>query len=97
MFTSRQLIAMGVFVKHTKQAIQQIASSHSSDSKEKAEVIGAYLGVLLGKFVDYFSTLCLWSGYNDEVFTPFPALLSDDWDFAEANPLLNHLASMLEN
>lgn len=87
MFTSRQLIAMGVFVKHTKQAIQQIASSHSSDSKEKAEVIGAYLGVLLGKFVDYFSTLCLWSGYNDEVLHTFSRFAFPmNWDFAEANP-----------
>ncbi|HBL53863.1 MAG TPA: hypothetical protein DDZ34_07545 [Syntrophaceae bacterium] len=87
MFTSRQLLAMGVFVRHTRQAIDQIALDNRPDAKEKAEVIGAYLGILLGKFVDYFSSLCLWSGYNDEVLHTFSRFAFPmNWDFAEANP-----------
>lgn len=87
MFTPRQLLALGVFVKHTRKAIEEIAGGDRSEAKKEAEVVGAYLGILLGKFVDYFSSLCLWSGYNDEVLHTFSRYAFPmNWDFAEANP-----------
>ena len=87
MFTPRQLLTLGIFVKHTRKAIEQLAKDKSEDSQKKAETIGAYLGVLLGKFSDYFSTLCLWSGSNDEVIHTFSRFAFPiTWDFAEANP-----------
>jgi len=97
LFTPRQLLAMGTFVKHTRMAIEKISYRASTcdvatvdiseSNRKQTESIGAYLGVFLGKFVDYFSTLCLWSGYNDEVLHTFSRYaLPINWDFAEANP-----------
>lgn len=87
MFTPRQLFTLGVFVKHTRKAIEQLSVDKDENAKIKAEAIGAYLGILLGKFSDYFSTLCLWSGFNDEVIHTFSRFAFPiTWDFAEANP-----------
>lgn len=87
MFTARQLLTLGIFVKHTRTAITEMTTGNDGDARAKAEAVGAYLGILLGKFSDYFSTLCLWSGHNDEVIHTFARYAFPmTWDFAEANP-----------
>jgi adenine-specific DNA methylase len=97
LFTPRQLLALGSFVKHTRKAIEEIScrtpaytiatAEICETNRKQAELIGAYLGILLGKFVDYFSSLCLWSGTNDEVLHTFSRYaLPINWDFPEANP-----------
>lgn len=83
LYTPRQLLALGVFVKHTRAAAAHLRS-------QKADAFVAITGLLtivFGKLVDYMSTLCLWSGANDEVLHTFSRYaLPITWDFAEANP-----------
>jgi putative DNA methylase len=82
-YTPRQMLALGVFVKHTRAAIEQLKSR----SDPAAEAIAVMLTMAFGKLADYMSTLCLWSGANDEVLHTFSRYaLPITWDFAEANP-----------
>ena len=82
-FTPRQLLALAVFVKHTRAAFELL----KAEDDLVAEGVTAGLTVIFGKFVDYFSTLCLWSGVNDEVLHTFSRFAFPiTWDFAEANP-----------
>src|ERR1035441_1902582 len=83
-FTSRQLLALGVFVTHTRQAIELVRR----ETPFFAEVVGAYLGILFGRFVNYMSNLCIWDPAAGEVKQTFSRYaLPMNWDFAEANPL----------
>lgn len=82
-YTSRQLLTLGVFVKHTREAAKRL-----NDSDDRASLaIATLLTVVFGKLVDYMSTICLWSGSNDEVHNTITRYaLPMTWDFAEANP-----------
>lgn len=81
-FTPRQLLALGVFVKHSRDAIAML----SNDTRREA--IAGSLGILFGRFVDYMSVLCLWEPGNGEVKHTFARYAFPiTWDFAEANPL----------
>ncbi len=83
-FTSRQLLALGVFARHTRQAIELVRR----ETPFAAEVVGAYLGILFGRFVNYMSSLCIWDPAAGEVKQTFSRYaLPMNWDFAEANPL----------
>ena len=46
MFTPRQLLALGVFVKHTRKAIEEIARK-TGRRQEGGGAIGAYLSMIL--------------------------------------------------
>jgi adenine-specific DNA methylase len=84
LFTPRQLLAAGVFLKYTRQAIAQIRETDS----ENAEALAVYLTVIFGRFIDYCSTQCSWEPSDGEVkHTIAGYKLPMIWDFAEANPL----------
>jgi putative DNA methylase len=84
LFTQRQILALGTFAKHTREAISQVAK----DDIEKAEAICANLTILFGRFVNYMSVLCIWDSAAGEVKQTFSRYaLPVTWDFAEANPL----------
>jgi len=88
MFTPRQLLALGVFVKHTRTVIKNIGKTTFHKGNGDNEVISAFLGILFGRFVCYMSSFCLWEQKAGEVKNlfaryAFPIV----WDFCEANPL----------
>jgi hypothetical protein len=84
LFTPRQLLAAGVFLKHTREAIARI---RETDPKH-AEALAVYLTVVFGRFIDYCSTQCSWEPSDGEVkHTIAGYKLPMVWDFAEANPL----------
>ncbi|MBN1104018.1 MAG: DUF1156 domain-containing protein [Deltaproteobacteria bacterium] len=84
LFTPRQLLAAGVFLKHTRQAIARIRETNP----EHAEALAVYLTVVFGRFIDYCSTQCSWEPSDGEVkHTIAGYKLPMVWDFAEANPL----------
>jgi putative DNA methylase len=84
LFTPRQLLAAGVFLKHTRMAItavQQMDPVH-------AEAIAAYLAIVFTKTVDYMSTCCRWRDDHQKVVGTIAGYkLPMVWDFAEANPI----------
>ncbi len=84
LFTPRQLLAAGVFLKHTREAIARI---RETDPKN-AEALAVYLTVIFGRFIDYGSAQCSWEPSDGEVkHTIAGYKLPMVWDFAEANPL----------
>lgn len=83
-FTTRQLLALGVFAKHTRVAIDRLKSIDSIH----AEALSSALGIVFGKFADYMSVFCLWEPRNGEVKHTFARYAFPiTWDFVEANPL----------
>jgi adenine-specific DNA methylase len=84
LFTPRQLLAAGVFLKHTRDAISAIRIA----DPENAEALAVYLTVIFGRFVDYCSQQCRWEPKDGEVKSTMSGYkLPMVWDFAEANPL----------
>lgn len=87
LFTPRQLLALGIFVRHTRHAIAELQKLYP-DQPEIAEAIGAYLTVTFGRFLNYMSTQCLWASAADEIKQTFSRYAFPiTWDFAEASPL----------
>jgi len=86
LFTSRQLLALGTFVKHTRAATD-LMNAHGSDQRWR-EAQAAYLAVALNRTANYMSTVCIWESVAAEIKQTFLRFaLPITWDFAEANPL----------
>jgi len=86
LFTSRQLLALGTFVKHTRAA-SDLMNAHGSDQGWR-EAQAAYLAVALNRTANYMSTVCIWESVAAEIKQTFLRFaLPITWDFAEANPL----------
>ena len=63
LFTPRQLLAAGVFLKHTREAIAAIRQT----DPDNAEALAVYLTVIFGRFIDYCSMQCSWEPSDGEV------------------------------
>jgi putative DNA methylase len=86
LFTPRQLVALGTFVKHTRAA--RDAMRAEGCPPEWVEAVGAYLALAVDRLADRQSTICRWDvGYTkvNNTFSRFA--LPIVWDFCEANPL----------
>lgn len=83
-FLPRQLLALGVFLKHSRSAVEELKVRDD----HFAEAQAAFLAVLFGRLVNYMSTLCLWDPTAGEVKQTFSRYAFPmTWDFSEANPL----------
>jgi hypothetical protein len=83
-FSVRQLLSLGVFAKHTRAALAQLAKKDALE----AEALSAYLTILFGRFLNYMSNMCIWDSAAGEVKQTFGRYAFPiTWDFAEANPL----------
>ncbi|MFN7672452.1 MAG: DUF1156 domain-containing protein [Planctomycetota bacterium] len=86
LFTSRQLFAMGALIRATRATSLQMEQTKLP--AVWVEGISSYLNMVLGRTVNYMSTLCLWDSAACEVKQTFLRFaLPITWDFAEANPL----------
>ena len=84
LFIPRQLLAAGVFVKQTRQAIAAIRDS----DPDNTEALSVYLTVIASKTVDYLSTLCRWRADHQKIVGTIAGYkLPMIWDFGEANPI----------
>ncbi|HTS48602.1 MAG TPA: DUF1156 domain-containing protein [Bryobacteraceae bacterium] len=86
LFTPRQLVALGTFVKHTRAVREALRSE--GYGQEWIEAICALLAAAFDRMVNYLSTVCIWESLAEEIkqtFLRFAIPLA--WDFAEANPL----------
>ena len=84
LFTNRQLLALGLFVREIRRCRDELADY----PEEWQEAIGAYLACALSKLTDYSSSICSWniSGENlRQTFARFA--LPMVWDYCEVNPL----------
>ena len=80
MFTPRQTLALGVFVKHIREATTQLKLQNS----EVAEAVGAYLAMTLDRLADRSSAICSWTIDYDQIRNTFARFaLPMCWDMAE--------------
>ncbi|MGQ9556194.1 MAG: DUF1156 domain-containing protein, partial [Anaerolineae bacterium] len=86
LFTPRQLVALGTFVKHTRAAREAMrAEGYPS---EWVEALSAYLALLVDRLADRGSMQCIWICTNAEKpagsFGRFALPIT--WDFVEVMP-----------
>ena len=83
LFTPRQLLALGTFVKYTR-AVRE-AMQEQGYTMEWAEAVSAYLAIAIDRLADRGSTICTWTVGWDQIghtFTRFALPIT--WDFAES-------------
>jgi adenine-specific DNA methylase len=86
LFTPRQILSLGTFVKHTR------AIGAAMDPEARAphwtDAVTGYLSCSLDKLADYISALCTWHVTREvmsHVFVRYALPMT--WDLAELNPL----------
>lgn len=82
LFTPRQLLSLGTFVKWTRQAREKL-TKHGY-SPEWIESIPAYLAIQNDKVADYNSMICVWHLSGEKIghtFTRFALPIT--WDYTE--------------
>ncbi len=86
LFTPRQLLALGTFVKHTRAAHEVML--RQGYSQEWAEAMSAYLAINLDRLADYNSNICNWDPNGEYITHTFQRFaLPIKWDFSEINPI----------
>ena len=84
LFTNRQLLALGLFVREIRKCRDELADYPD----EWQEAIVAYLACTLSKLTDYSSSLCSWHKNLEALRQTFARFaLPMVWDFCEVNPL----------
>jgi putative DNA methylase len=85
LFTPRQLLALGIFVKHTRKAIEEIIRGDDPGAQTKAEAIGAYLSMIFDRVTDRGSAICSWTINRENIRNTFGRFaLPIVWDFCES-------------
>ncbi|MEW6276084.1 MAG: DUF1156 domain-containing protein [Bacillota bacterium] len=86
LFTPRQLLALGTFVKYTRVA--RNAMREAGYPPEWVEAVGAYLACAIDRLADRGSSLCTWTVGWDKIRNTFVRFaLPVTWDFTEGVPL----------
>jgi adenine-specific DNA methylase len=85
LFTSRQLLALGTLMKHTRRVREEMKRfGYGADWRE---AVSAYLSSVISKCADYNSSICTWHISGEKMSHVFVRYaLPMKWDFAEANP-----------
>jgi len=85
LFTPRQLVALGTFVKYIRSARNFMYSL--GYSTEWIEALTAYLALSLDRLADYSSTVCSWHNSKEQMRNTFGRFaLPIVWDFTEVEP-----------
>jgi adenine-specific DNA methylase len=86
LFTSRQLLALGIFVKSTRVACN--ATKEAGYPPEWGEAIEVYLATMLDRLANQSSAVSRWNQGGEKIEGTFARFaLPILWDFAEVNPL----------
>lgn len=86
LFTNRQLLALGTFVKHTRTT-RELMSYHGY-TNEWIEAINGCLALVVDRIADRGSSICHWDQGYEKVANTFSGFrLPVNWDFAEANTI----------
>ena len=87
LFTGRQLLALGTFVREIRRfAESSDQGGHSEDVWREA--LAAYLTCAVSRFADYSSAICSWHNSGEKLRNTFARFaLPMVWDYCEVNPL----------
>ena len=84
LFTRRQLLALGTFVRE----IPRVATDMDGYPSEWQEALTAYLACGFSKLSDYSSAICSWDTSRETLRQTFARFaLPMVWDYCEVNPL----------
>ena len=87
-FTDRQLLALGVFVREIRRCFEDMAGSANAYPQEWREALVGYLSCTLSKLTDYSSAVCSWHNSGEKLRQTFARFaLPIVWDFCEVNTL----------
>src|SRR6266516_2450307 len=82
LFTPRQLLAIGTFVKYTRAVREVLRKYEYSD--EWVEAVSGYLALGLDRLADYSSSVCSWHNSGEKLRNTFGRFaLPIVWDFTE--------------
>jgi putative DNA methylase len=96
LFTPRQLVALGTFVKQTRSA--RDAMRAEGYPPEWTETIGAYLAAVVDRVANRGSTQCMWGVSTEKIEQTFARFaLPIHWDFPESNPFSGASGDYLES
>lgn len=85
LFTPRQLLALGTFVKYTR-TVREVMQKQGY-SEEWVEAVEAYLALALDRLADYSSAVCSWHNSGEKLRNTFGRFaLPIVWDFTEVEP-----------
>ncbi|HQR42217.1 MAG TPA: hypothetical protein PLX97_06020, partial [Gemmatales bacterium] len=103
LFTERQLVALTTFSDLVEEARERIRSdalasnlpdddvpldAGGTEARAYAEAVSVYLGFVIGRGGDYWSSITTWYPGNQQIGHAFTKqAIPMVWDFAEANPL----------
>jgi putative DNA methylase len=92
LFTSRQLLALGTFVKATRAAREAMGMKGPQGANpypaEWVEAVGAYTALMTDRLANQSATLARWNLGGEKIEGVFARFaLPMMWDFAEVNPL----------
>jgi putative DNA methylase len=86
LFTPRQLLALGTFVKYTRAV--SVVMQIEGYSQGWVEAISCYIACTIGKMLDYENTGSSWYTQNEQITHLFNRFaLPIKWDFSEASPI----------
>ncbi|HAJ59066.1 MAG TPA: hypothetical protein DCP31_07230, partial [Cyanobacteria bacterium UBA8543] len=86
LFTTRQLLALGVFVRSTRAARKTMEDE--GYNPEWIEAVEGYLALATSRLSDRESTICHWSLSRETIQNTFSRFaLPISWDFSEVNPI----------
>ena len=86
LFTPRQLVALGTFVKHTRAA--RAAMRTEGYPPMWIEAVSAYLGSAVDRLTNQCSNVSRWNNRGEKIEGTFARFaLPIVWDYAELNPL----------
>jgi len=88
LFTPRQLLALGTFVKHTRAARQAMCAAYAgvptADRDTFIEAVTAYLAIAVDRLADYDSSITHWHVSGEKMSNTFSRFaLPMNWDFTE--------------
>ena len=107
LFTRRQLLALNTFSEVLAEVFEKVISDNSDQSddlvalKEGGRGATAYgqavvtcLALVVSKSSEYWSSICTWNSSTVQVRNTFAKqAIPMTWDFCEANPFSNRMAS----
>ena len=86
LFTDRQLLALGTFVRE----IRAVRNEMSDYSEEWREALWACLALTISRLADRGSSLATWTNNPEKIRSTFARFaLPMVWDFAESSPLVD--------
>ncbi len=96
-FTDRQLLALGVFVREIRRCFGEMGDSANGYPQEWREALVAYLAPSVGRLTDRGSALATWDQDAQKIRSTFARFaLPMVWDFVESCPVTDTTGAFIQ-